>query len=86
MWTYHPSSWLQPDFVHVYFHSPVSSDFKPDDLLLKGSKTKEKSKEKKGFKDKKKGQAAESAEKKPVKAKVDELMVSLLSNEGISST
>ncbi|CAJ1078142.1 otoferlin isoform X2 [Xyrichtys novacula] len=52
-----------------------AADFKPDDLLLKGSKTKEKSKEKKGFKDKKKGQAVEGAEKKPVKAKVDELMV-----------
>uniref|UniRef100_UPI0037E85376 otoferlin n=1 Tax=Semicossyphus pulcher TaxID=241346 RepID=UPI0037E85376 len=52
-----------------------AADFKPDDLLLKGSKTKEKSKEKKNSKDKKKGQAADGAEKKPVKAKVDELLV-----------
>ncbi|XP_042359531.1 otoferlin [Plectropomus leopardus] len=40
-----------------------------------GSKTKEKSKEKKSNKDKKKGLAAEGSEKRPVKAKVDELMV-----------
>ncbi|XP_051264413.1 otoferlin isoform X6 [Dicentrarchus labrax] len=40
-----------------------------------GSKTKEKSKEKKSSKDKKKGQAADSSEKRPVKAKVDELLV-----------
>ncbi|XP_078029973.1 otoferlin isoform X6 [Epinephelus lanceolatus] len=52
-----------------------AADIKPDDLLLKGSKTKEKSKEKKGYKDKKKGQAADGSEKRPVKAKVDELMV-----------
>ncbi|XP_060907939.1 otoferlin [Labrus mixtus] len=52
-----------------------AGDFKPDDLLLKGSKTKEKNKEKKGFKDKKKGPTADGAEKKPVKAKVDELLV-----------
>ncbi|XP_041660475.1 otoferlin isoform X14 [Cheilinus undulatus] len=52
-----------------------AGDFKPDDLLLKGSKTKDKSKEKKGFKDKKKGQVVDGAEKKPPKARVDELMV-----------
>nr|XP_033504481.1 otoferlin isoform X4 [Epinephelus lanceolatus] len=52
-----------------------AADIKPDDLLLKGSKTKEKSKEKKGYKDNKKGQAADGSEKRPVKAKVDELMV-----------
>ncbi|XP_074471832.1 otoferlin isoform X7 [Sebastes fasciatus] len=52
-----------------------SADIKPDDLLLKGSKTKEKSKEKKSSKDKKKGQAADGSDKRPVKAKVDELMV-----------
>ncbi|XP_051264414.1 otoferlin isoform X7 [Dicentrarchus labrax] len=52
-----------------------AADIKPDDLLLKGSKTKEKSKEKKSSKDKKKGQAADSSEKRPVKAKVDELLV-----------
>uniref|UniRef100_A0A672H733 Otoferlin n=1 Tax=Salarias fasciatus TaxID=181472 RepID=A0A672H733_SALFA len=49
-------------------------DVKPDDLLLKGSKMKEKSKEKKSAKDKKKGQAADGAEKRPVKARVDELV------------
>ncbi|XP_037605925.1 otoferlin isoform X11 [Sebastes umbrosus] len=52
-----------------------SADIKPDDLLLKGYKTKEKSKEKKSSKDKKKGQAADGSDKQPVKAKVDELMV-----------
>uniref|UniRef100_A0A8C9Y0C4 Otoferlin n=1 Tax=Sander lucioperca TaxID=283035 RepID=A0A8C9Y0C4_SANLU len=48
---------------------------KHDDLLLKGSKTKEKSKEKKSSKDKKKGHAADGSEKRTVKARVDELMV-----------
>uniref|UniRef100_A0A3P9J1M4 Otoferlin n=1 Tax=Oryzias latipes TaxID=8090 RepID=A0A3P9J1M4_ORYLA len=48
---------------------------KPNDLLLKGSKMKEKSREKKGVKDKKKGQPPESSEKQPLKAKVDELVV-----------
>ncbi|XP_068580675.1 otoferlin isoform X14 [Cebidichthys violaceus] len=52
-----------------------AGDIKPDDLLLKGSKTKEKSKEKKSSRDKKKGQAADGSDKRPVKAKVDELMV-----------
>ncbi|XP_029318833.1 otoferlin isoform X4 [Cottoperca gobio] len=52
-----------------------AADIKHDDLPLKGSKTKEKSKEKKSYKDKKKGQAADGSEKRPVKAKVDELMV-----------
>lgn len=56
----------------------LQSDIKPDDLLLKGSKTKEKSKEKKSLKDKKKGQAADGTEKRPVKAKVDELVVSII--------
>ncbi|XP_067338562.1 otoferlin isoform X13 [Channa argus] len=49
------------------------TDIKPDDLLLKGSKTK--SKDKKTLKDKKKGQAADCSEKRRVKAKVDELVV-----------
>ncbi|XP_031731299.1 otoferlin isoform X3 [Anarrhichthys ocellatus] len=40
-----------------------------------GSKTREKSKEKKSSRDKKKGQAADGSDKRPVKAKVDELMV-----------
>ncbi|KAG8011347.1 Otoferlin [Nibea albiflora] len=52
-----------------------SADIKPDDLLMKGSKTKEKSREKKSSKEKKKGQAADGSEKRPVKAKVDELLV-----------
>ncbi|CAN9507842.1 unnamed protein product [Ophioblennius macclurei] len=52
-----------------------AADIKPDDLLLKGSKMKEKSKEKKSAKDKKKGLAADGAEKRPVKARVDELVV-----------
>ncbi|XP_056261589.1 otoferlin isoform X2 [Seriola aureovittata] len=52
-----------------------SADIKPDDLLPKGTKTKEKSREKKSSKDKKKNQAADGTEKRPVKAKVDELMV-----------
>ncbi|KAM6915645.1 otoferlin isoform 6-T6 [Xenentodon cancila] len=40
-----------------------------------GSKMKEKSKEKKSSRDKKKGHTADSSEKQPVKAKVDELVV-----------
>ncbi|XP_058469632.1 otoferlin isoform X19 [Solea solea] len=48
----------------------------PDDLLLKGSKTKEKSKDKKSSKDKKKGhQAADGTDNEPVKSRVDELVV-----------
>ncbi|KAM6906073.1 otoferlin [Lycodopsis pacificus] len=52
-----------------------AGDINPDDLPLKGSKTREKSKEKKSSRDKKKGQAADGSDKRPVKAKVDELMV-----------
>ncbi|XP_068432708.1 otoferlin isoform X3 [Clinocottus analis] len=52
-----------------------AAEIKPDDLLLKGSKTKEKGKEKRSSKDKKKAQAADGSDKRPVKAKVDELMV-----------
>lgn len=66
-----------PSFVHLHLHSTLQSDIKPDDLLLKGSKTKEKSKDKKSSKDKKKGQAVDGAEKRPVKAKVDEMVVSV---------
>ncbi|KAI9544061.1 hypothetical protein NQZ68_005110, partial [Dissostichus eleginoides] len=40
-----------------------------------GFKTKDKSREKRFFKEKKKGQAAEHSERRPVKAKVDELVV-----------
>lgn len=57
-------------FTHL-----LPSDIKPDDLLLKGSKTKEKGKDKKGVKDKRKGQAVDAAEKQPSKAKVDEMVV-----------
>lgn len=53
------------------------SDIKPDDLLPKGSRTKERSKEKKPLKDRKKGQTADGLEKRAVKAKVDELVVSV---------
>lgn len=65
--------------VHV-FETPrprslPPSDIKPDDLLLKGSRTKEKSRDKKASKDKRKGQAADGLEKKPSKASVDELLV-----------
>ncbi|XP_038583171.1 otoferlin isoform X3 [Micropterus salmoides] len=52
-----------------------AADIKPNDLLMKGSKSREKSKEKKSSKDKKKGQAVDGSEKRPVKAKVDELLV-----------
>lgn len=55
--------------------SPPPSDIKPDDLLLKGSRTKEKSRDKKASKDKRKGQVADGLEKKPSKARVDELLV-----------
>lgn len=53
----------------------LQSDIKPDDLLPKGSKTKEKYKDRKGVKDKRKGQAADGAEKQPSKARVDEMVV-----------
>lgn len=42
---------------------------------------KDKSKEKKSSKDKKKGQAADGSEKRPVKPKVDELKVSGFNTE-----
>ncbi|XP_035000642.1 otoferlin isoform X2 [Hippoglossus stenolepis] len=51
------------------------AEIKPDDPLLKGSRTKEKSKDKKSSKDKKKSHAADGTEKRPVKARVDQLMV-----------
>uniref|UniRef100_A0A8D3B3F1 Otoferlin n=1 Tax=Scophthalmus maximus TaxID=52904 RepID=A0A8D3B3F1_SCOMX len=51
------------------------TDIKPDDLLLKGSKTKERGKDKKSSKDKKKSHASDGMEKRPVKARVDELLV-----------
>uniref|UniRef100_A0A1A7XN40 Otoferlin n=2 Tax=Iconisemion striatum TaxID=60296 RepID=A0A1A7XN40_9TELE len=52
-----------------------AADSRSDDLLLRGSRVKEKNKEKKSSKDKKKGQAADGSEKRPVKPKVDELVV-----------
>nr|XP_015802855.2 otoferlin isoform X5 [Nothobranchius furzeri] len=52
-----------------------AADSRSDDFLLRGSKLKEKSKEKKSSKDKKKGQAADCSEKRPIKPKVDELLV-----------
>lgn len=70
-----PPPWLHPSIVHILSHPPLQSDIKSDDLLLKGSRTKDRSKEKKGSKDKKKGHAADGPEKRPSKAKVDELLV-----------
>ncbi|XP_034017505.1 otoferlin isoform X1 [Thalassophryne amazonica] len=52
-----------------------SGDFKPDEIFTKGSKMKEKIKEKKNTKDKKKGHPGDDADKRHVKSKVDELMV-----------
>ncbi|XP_047244483.1 otoferlin isoform X4 [Girardinichthys multiradiatus] len=52
-----------------------ATDIRPEDLHLKGSKMKERFKEKKSFKDKKKSHAADGLEKRPLKARVDELMV-----------
>ncbi|XP_072218038.1 otoferlin isoform X4 [Leuresthes tenuis] len=52
-----------------------TADIRPDDLHLKGSKMKDKGKEKKNSKEKKRGQATDGSEKRPVKAKVDELVV-----------
>ncbi|KAG7460806.1 hypothetical protein MATL_G00202750 [Megalops atlanticus] len=51
-------------------------EIKPDDSPMKGTKGKEKGKEKtKSSKDKKKGHAGDSVEKKPSKPKIDELQV-----------
>ena len=61
----------------LVFHSPLWLDIKPDDLHLKGSKMKDKGKEKKSSKEKKRGQATDGSDKRPVKAKVDELVVSV---------
>lgn len=63
-----------PPTISYFTHLP-QSDIKPDDLLPKGSKTKEKCKEKKGAKDKRKGQAVDGAEKQPGKGRVDEMVV-----------
>ncbi|KAJ8355679.1 hypothetical protein SKAU_G00184730 [Synaphobranchus kaupii] len=53
-----------------------SAEIKPDDSPMKGSKGKDRAKDKvKGFKDKKKGQAADGSEKKLSRPKVDELLV-----------
>ncbi|XP_037541805.1 otoferlin [Nematolebias whitei] len=52
-----------------------AADNRPDDPLLRGSKMKDKIKEKKSSKDKKKGHTADGSEKRPVKPKVDELKV-----------
>lgn len=66
-------TWLQTYSVH--FPPPLQPDITHDDLLLKGSRAKERSKEKKSSKDKKK--AADGSDRRPVKAKVDELVVSV---------
>ncbi|KAM9704297.1 otoferlin isoform 11-T12 [Menidia menidia] len=52
-----------------------TADIKPDDLHLKGSRMYQRSKEKKISKEKKKGQATDGSERRPNKAKVDELFV-----------
>ncbi|XP_061097986.1 otoferlin [Conger conger] len=53
-----------------------SAEIKPDDSPMKGSKGKDKSRDRaKGLKDRKKGQAGDGSEKKPNKPKVDELLV-----------
>ncbi|XP_054617208.1 otoferlin isoform X9 [Dunckerocampus dactyliophorus] len=52
-----------------------AADIKSDDLVRKGSRTKEKYKDKKSSKDKKKGHGVDGAEKPTIKAKVDELLV-----------
>ncbi|XP_055005471.1 LOW QUALITY PROTEIN: otoferlin [Boleophthalmus pectinirostris] len=53
-----------------------TGELKPDDPLLKGPRLKDKSRDKRLTKDKKKGkEGADGAEKRPVKLRVDELMV-----------
>ncbi|XP_068198937.1 otoferlin isoform X3 [Antennarius striatus] len=53
-----------------------TTDIKPDDLLLKGSRAKDKGKDRKSSRDRKKGlAAADGADRRPLKAKVDELLV-----------
>lgn len=68
----HPNNHLLSisTFTHLF-----QSDIRFDDPLLKGSKIKEKCKDKKGVKDKRKGQATDGAEQQPGKAKVDEMVV-----------
>nr|XP_057911951.1 otoferlin isoform X4 [Doryrhamphus excisus] len=52
-----------------------AADIKSDDLVRKGSRTREKYKDKKSSKDKKRGHAVDGVEKPTIKAKVDELVV-----------
>ncbi|XP_019721107.1 otoferlin isoform X3 [Hippocampus comes] len=52
-----------------------AADIKCDDLVRKGSRMRERNKEKRSAKDKKKCHAVDAAEKRTVKSKVDELMV-----------
>ncbi|XP_061667432.1 otoferlin isoform X3 [Syngnathoides biaculeatus] len=51
------------------------ADIKCDDIVRKGSRMRERMKEKRSTKDKKKGHAVDGSEKRTVKSKVDELMV-----------
>lgn len=78
----HPNNHLLSisTFTHLF-----QSDIKLDDPLLKGSKTKDKCKDKKGAKDKRKGQAADGPEKLPGKAKVDEMVVRTSSHRDAAS-
>ncbi|KAG9347678.1 hypothetical protein JZ751_005251 [Albula glossodonta] len=56
--------------------SADGQNIKPDESPIKGTKGKEKAKDKaKGSKDKKKGQAGDGPEKKPSKPKIDELLL-----------
>uniref|UniRef100_A0A3B3BMA2 Otoferlin n=1 Tax=Oryzias melastigma TaxID=30732 RepID=A0A3B3BMA2_ORYME len=67
--------WWSKYFASIETLKEVICHFIKSNFLLKGSKMKEKSREKKSAKDKKKGQTLESSEKTPVKSKVDELVV-----------
>ncbi|XP_015225069.1 PREDICTED: otoferlin-like [Cyprinodon variegatus] len=51
------------------------ADIRPDELHLKGSRMKERFKDKKISKDKKKSHAADASEKRPPKTRVEEMMV-----------
>ncbi|XP_068610034.1 otoferlin [Brachionichthys hirsutus] len=53
----------------------ATTDIIPDFLLPKGSRAKDKGRDKKGSRDRKKGPAADGADRRPLKGKVDELLV-----------
>lgn len=71
----HQTCHAQPFLISTHtHHSPLTSEIKADDFSIKGTKLKEKSKDKKSSKDKKKNH--DGTEKRPPKPKVDELLVS----------